>query len=449
MKIKHIHIGSYKNLKNFDCEFSDSNISAFIGNNGSGKSNLLEAISQVFSTAKNVAQRGNSSVIYYLDIKDCHIHYESNGIEYVLNYDETEASITHDGKELSLTNMDKALPETIMLYYAGETRRQRDVAQSSIDKAYENKLKKIDNAGFPGFKSIDIYSAEDLPALLLVAAIYKGSYYNQLMSLLGCKEISLKTTLSLKNPSGKGDGKAADTYWGARGFVKSFLDELRRYVSKTIDMHDLYYMVFDDVEPFMKTSSNEGELFAKFKALSNAGYLLSLTLELQRNDGDSFSWEELSEGEKQLSLLLLLTSFTSQNHCLYLFDEFDAYLHLNWQRDFSQVLRDLNIQGHVIFTTHSPSSISKLKSDELFIMKNGTVEYPGSETYNRALDEIMLEQMDVSMHSPEIEKLYGIFKQCIADRNRSGAEKVMQELKVLLDESDPLFDRMKLNLRRI
>ena len=449
MKIKHIHIGSYKNLKNFDCEFSDSNISAFIGNNGSGKSNLLEAISQVFSTAKNVAQRGNSSVIYYLDIKDCHIHYESNGIEYVLNYDETEASITHDGKELSLTNMDKALPETIMLYYAGETRRQRDAAQSTIDKAYDSKLKRIDNAAFPGFRGMDIYSTDDLSALLLVAAIYKGPYYHQLMSLLGCTNISMKTTLSLKNPSGKSSSKAADTYWGARGFVKSFLDELRRYVSKTIDMHDLYYMVFDDVEPFVNTSSNEGELFAKFKALSNAGYLLSVTLELQRNDGDSFSWEELSEGEKQLSLLLLLTSFTAQNHCLYLFDEFDAYLHLNWQRDFSQMLRDLNIQGHVIFTTHSPSSISKLKSDELYIMKNGTVEYPGSETYNRALDEIMLEQMDVTLHPLEIENLYSLFKQFIADKNREEAEYILRELESKLDSSDPLIDRMKFNLRRI
>lgn len=48
MRIKKISIGRYKNLHDFECEFSDSNISAFIGNNGSGKSNLLEVITKAF-----------------------------------------------------------------------------------------------------------------------------------------------------------------------------------------------------------------------------------------------------------------------------------------------------------------------------------------------------------------------------------------------------------------
>ena len=46
MKIKKLQIKNYKNL---DAELMhDSDLIAFIGNNGSGKSNLLEAISHVF-----------------------------------------------------------------------------------------------------------------------------------------------------------------------------------------------------------------------------------------------------------------------------------------------------------------------------------------------------------------------------------------------------------------
>lgn len=52
MRIKTVSIERYKNLHDFECEFSDSNISAFIGNNGSGKSNLLEVIANAFSNAK-------------------------------------------------------------------------------------------------------------------------------------------------------------------------------------------------------------------------------------------------------------------------------------------------------------------------------------------------------------------------------------------------------------
>ena len=80
--------------------------------------------------------------------------------------------------------------------------------------------------------------------------------------------------------------------------------------------------------------------------------------------------------------------------------------------------------------------------DSLFIMKNGQAIYPESETYNRALDEIMFEQMDVTMHSPEIEKLYEHFKQCIA-------EKIQQQLVDILNPKDPLLLKLRMTLRRL
>ena len=63
MRIRKISIEKYKNLVNFECEFSDSNISAFIGNNGSGKSNLLEVITEVFSYAKKHCEEKRYKII--------------------------------------------------------------------------------------------------------------------------------------------------------------------------------------------------------------------------------------------------------------------------------------------------------------------------------------------------------------------------------------------------
>ncbi len=450
MKIRHVSIKKYKNLKNFDCIFSVSNISAFIGNNGSGKSNLLEAITTIFSFAKSTVEKNNPKLIVPPDVEDYVIEYENAGSVYTLEGSGSDFNLYQEGQLLrSQLAKEVALPETIMLYYAGETTRQYDTAKRTFDETYDNKLKKTDNAGFAGFKYLDYYSASDLNLLLLTAAVFQGDYYEKLLSLINCRSISLETSFVLKNPAGKRVSKNADTYWGARGFVKSFLDETRRFVSKTIDMSNLYFMTFQDISPIRGLSANEAEMFAKLKALKNAGYLDALPISLRGNDGEEFSYDELSEGEKQLSVLLLLTAFTAQNNCLYLFDEFDAYLHLNWQRQFSQMLRETSVQGHILFTTHSSATISKLKSDELFIMKNGTAEIPGSETFNRALDEIMMEQMGVTMRAPEIEDLYDAFKQFIADKDKEGALQIVQELESKLDESDPLFDRIRLNLRRI
>ena len=52
MKLKKLKIKKYKNLLDFEANFEfGQGLSIFIGNNGSGKSNVLEAISGIFANA--------------------------------------------------------------------------------------------------------------------------------------------------------------------------------------------------------------------------------------------------------------------------------------------------------------------------------------------------------------------------------------------------------------
>lgn len=447
MKIKKISVEKFRNLVDFECNFSDSNISAFIGNNGAGKSNIIELITEVFSEAKN-ATHNSYAAVGEPDIINCTIDYEYNSVDYSLNYNNFEVNVYLNKKPIPKKDLNTVLPETIMLYYAGETERQLERANSTIDVRYDNVLKNSKEMDFPGFKFLDYYSTNDLGLLLIVAAIYKGEYYKKLLRLLNCSEILMENNLVITNPKRKGKGDAG-SYWGARGFVKNFLDELRKYALRTKDVGENYVMVFNDVSLWRETSENEAALFTKLKALKNAGYISFFSVSLKRKDENIFIHEYLSEGEKQLALLYLLTNFTAKNNCLYLFDEFDSYLHLNWQRSISQMLNEVNVNGHIIFTTHSPGTISQIKSDNLYIMRKGKIEYPTSETYNRALDEIMFEQMDVSMRSQEVEELYSKFKQSVANKDKQQAEYWMKELSKKIDEEDSLIDDMKFNFRRI
>ena len=465
MRIKRISIRKYKNLLNFECEFSASNISAFIGSNGSGKSNLLEVITKAFSNAKNYAA-GKDLPLSLDPTLDCIIEYELHGTDYALQYNHDaegiltkisekaptpirdEISICCGEKILAQKDIDNALPDSILLYYAGETLRQKGAAESTYDSFYEKKLKRAKSAALPSLRFIDYYSIGDLPLLLLTAAAYRGDYYAKFLSFVNCSGVSPKFSLILRNP-GKGKGEA-DTYWNATGFVKYFLDSARRFVTGTRDSDGhQYYMFFDGPEKFRTISENEFDLFAKLKALRHYGYLEHIGIELIKKDGTTFSSLRLSEGEKQLGLLMLLTSFTVRHECLYLFDEFDAYLHLNWQRQFASNIANTNVAGHILFTTHSPASVSKVKMDDLFIMKDGKAIYPESETYNRALNEIMFEQMDVTMHDPEVEELYDQFKECIATHNKSAAEEIQQQLVERLHSKDPLLLKLRITLRRL
>ncbi len=49
MRLKFVFISDYKNLKNFTLDFDGENfIDVFVGKNGSGKSNLFEALLEIF-----------------------------------------------------------------------------------------------------------------------------------------------------------------------------------------------------------------------------------------------------------------------------------------------------------------------------------------------------------------------------------------------------------------
>ena len=59
MRLKRVNIQGYKNLTNFNLTFEeDSLINIFVGKNGSGKSNLLEALIETFDSIFDTKKNG-------------------------------------------------------------------------------------------------------------------------------------------------------------------------------------------------------------------------------------------------------------------------------------------------------------------------------------------------------------------------------------------------------
>ena len=60
MRLKSLWINGFKNLNDFNINFENKNsTTVLIGNNASGKSNILEAISAIFAGAYNTKLRVN------------------------------------------------------------------------------------------------------------------------------------------------------------------------------------------------------------------------------------------------------------------------------------------------------------------------------------------------------------------------------------------------------
>lgn len=127
MKLKNIYIEEYRNIKETNFDFSKhTNYAAFVGLNGSGKSNLLEAISLIFASVYNNSTLGwNYKLEYAID--DDQVSIENGNM---IANDET---VLKKDKE-------QFLPNQIIACYSGEEKRMWEDIYKPF---YDNFLKGI------------------------------------------------------------------------------------------------------------------------------------------------------------------------------------------------------------------------------------------------------------------------------------------------------------------
>jgi len=73
--------------------------------------------------------------------------------------------------------------------------------------------------------------------------------------------------------------------------------------------------------------------------------------------------EKLSSGEKQLIILFVEALLQRQRPYVFLADEPELSLHIEWQRNIIPAIRELNPNAQIIVATHSPEVAGKYKKD--------------------------------------------------------------------------------------
>lgn len=403
MKLKRVIIKNYKNLKDVEINFPDSNIIAFIGNNGSGKSNILENIAHTFSVAKDFNNRNDIDYIF----------------DYIYQIDSNEYRIEDDGVRFlyyknnarDIKNIGNGLPKVIFTYYAGETGRLNSYSEY-FQKSHDEylKLKRDDNIDL---KFVTSFSLKDFPIAFFANYVFQTSILDKIKDLLGFSSVEEhRILMHFKKPYWSSADGSGENVWGARGFNKFFFDKLleedEEYgVGPFIEFdsgEDYITLAVGHSDLFRNLAETPLELYTKLKAMLDSGFLETIRI-FVRKDGEMFPIELFSEGEKQLANLLMLMDLTKEFKALFLLDEFDAYLHPNWQREFIKLISEINIRGQVLLTTHSPATVSRMKKENLFRVVDGTIRVANRETYNRSLDNIMEENMGISLRPDEFKEL--------------------------------------------
>ena len=85
-------------------------------------------------------------------------------------------------------------------------------------------------------------------------------------------------------------------------------------------------------------------------------------------NGASIHWLALSSGEKQLLIILLTVLCQDEKPSILLMDEPELSLHITWQYELINIIRQLNPNCQVIIATHSTSIFTKGWMNKLFFM---------------------------------------------------------------------------------
>ena len=426
MKIHSIYIDGYKNLKNMEIFMpEDSSVAAIIGNNGSGKSNILEALTQIFSAVYN-----EKTVDFRYKI--CYSIY--NDDFQISNFDNVQ--FFKNGKKVSKQDRRSSLPRGIFLYYCGETDRLKKLALDCVDKAFENALKKDEEVTT---RYISCVGLREFTAALLANAKYKNSTFEKVCDLIGIQEVGGPIDFQLIRPSwSKKAPLTEDSFWNAQGTVAILLHKLKDSGELIKLDNDHALIRVNSISDISLDSENPFDLFVRFELLIQAGILSDISFTILK-DGESLSPDMLSEGEKQLAQFLCLLEATKEYRALFLLDEFDSFLHPNWQRRFAEIISEIHITGQILFTTHSPLTLGKMKKESIRILKDGTVYEPAADIFNRDITEVLEEIMEVGKRPVEVEDAINRFRNFAVHGEKESANDVIKELKTLLSEDDPYW----------
>ena len=437
MKISRLKISGYKNLKNLEMDFEkDVSLIALIGDNGSGKSNVLEAIAIIFSRL---------SMEEKIDF-DFELEYCIDEVKYTIQNIGGSVLALKDGKKLKNLNSLRDLPQGIFLYYCGETKRLEEIANSSVDKRFNKALKKDEEIRL---KDISLLQLKDFPGAFLANALFKTDTYQKISEMIGITKITDNIILYLKRPAwSKRASISEDSFWNAHGTVANLLHKFKDLGQLRILDNDSAVIQIKNWKILNKLVENTFDLLKKFKLLMQADILDSIHFNVLKDDNE-ISIHELSEGEKQLASLLSFLEATKDYKSLFLLDEFDAFLHPSWQRKFVELVSKIDIRGQIIFTTHSPLSLTKLNKHQIRIFKNGEVEEVTVDTFNRDSAEVMEEIMKVGLRSKNVEEKISEFKQFVLSKNKQEAHKIYFDLEKILSGDDPFLITAEILLRKL
>lgn len=426
MRLDKITIGSpknspthcFKNLKDVTVDFDQKHwITVVIGWNGTGKSNVLEALAILFrdliqgerkpAFAYNLTYRmGSGAETLRINIdadpdrerEALIIHVasdaEARGAGTLTPFIEGEPEIIPLlGKKVSLKAFfdagERHLPRFVFAYYSGDSDRLYEVFKPYLE-AFDRQLRQGKDPGLKRlFYALPVHSQFVLLAFLIQQSDEVREFLTDHLGIDPDEGIE-SVLFVLRQPpwtSKEGDPR----FWYAKGVVADFLSRLQDIAlapieaSRRVDVSlwsketlQFKYLYIKDIASLQELVGEQrpAEFFRDMESTHVSQLIeeVRIRVRLKKNDG-TVTFRELSEGEQQLLTVLGLLRFTAESESLFLLDEPDTHLNPRWAVDYLSYLRKFAGQNkgdrensHILITTHNPLAIAELEKEQVQIL---------------------------------------------------------------------------------
>lgn len=401
MRLDRLKLDGFKNLNNVEIDFDEDELSTvLIGLNGTGKSNVLEALVTIFRS---------------LDLQEpipfrCYLRYHchSHWIEIDNRWVDPSGTlrIMVDGKVVSFArfseNASEYLPSNVFGYYSGGTRRFEVLFDRHQTRYYSNVIK-------PGAEA-----ELDPREPRLRRLFYARPFYGQLvlltyfalpdeearqflqddMQIVGFHSALLvlkRPDWARSKPNELFRRHGDPRFWYATGVVRHLLAALWEHSLAPMQITETFqddyrerprpeehiYIFIKDEEclrSIARPFGSQQAFFALLETLDISGLVREVRIWVRKeNVEEELPFHEISDGEKQLLNVLGLIRFTGHQESLFLLDEPDTHLNPAWKRDYLQLIERVagrNVDSHLIMTTHDALTISGLEAKQVQVLSH-------------------------------------------------------------------------------
>ena len=459
MKVKRLHLQNYGRFDDLNIDFAPTaektgNVTVIVGNNGAGKSQILQALATGFSwfVARLSDENADGVELTQFDIKNNrHISSVKISIEDLCwiekNKKWIEDSIQADWK-IDATTEKKFRPAT----YGLRVNRLSKVTRSYIHKFKENEEASLPILAFypvdRGVKATPVEVSENFINNQFTAyddALEKKVTFDSFFSWFREREDIENEKKAKSRNFHKDDSDLLSLlkseFKHSTSGVKKILpeNEIDSITLQLIyDIRDkIHFQLNNDFhDKLLLTVRDSIEFFTSFENVHIRRQ--GMPTMIVEKDGEELDVNQLSQGEKSLfalvgdiarRLALLNPSLESplEGEGVVMIDEVDLHLHPKWQHDLIDKLVATFPNVQFILTTHSSHVISDRNDILLYSLDDGELtEMPN--VYGEDANTVLTKIFDVDIRDSKVEEQFNVIRRAISKHDYLTAENCITEL---------------------